>query len=62
MEDSLTDKKPKPTEREKLELEKMELAKELKIWDEFDPAEGYKETPQHKRIDEIDKKLWELVK
>lgn len=52
----------KPTEREKLEKEKIELAIELGIWENGEPVDNYKDTPQHKRIEEIDKKLWELVK
>jgi hypothetical protein len=52
----------KLSEREKLEQEKIMLAKEIGIWGESAPVENYKETPQHKRINEIDKRLWELVK
>lgn len=55
-------KPPNLTERQKLEQEKIKLAKEIGIWDEFNPVEGYKVSPQHKRIDEINKRLWELVK
>lgn len=56
------EKPPKLTEREKLEQEKIKLAKEIGIWDKFNPIEGFKETSQHKRIDEINKRLWELAK
>jgi hypothetical protein len=62
MEGEESTKPTKLTEREKLEQEKIKLAKELGIWDEFNPIEGYKESPQQSRIDEINKKLWELVK
>lgn len=55
-------KPTKLTERERLEQEKIKLAKELGIWDEFNPVEGFKDSPQHKRIDEIDARLRELVK
>lgn len=51
-----------PTEREKLEQEKIGLAKELGIWDVDEPVENFQDTENFKRIREIDAKLWELVK
>ena len=62
MSDEEKAKPPKLTEREKLEQEKIKLCKELGIWGEFNPIEGYKSSSQQKRIDEINKRLWELVK
>jgi hypothetical protein len=57
-----TTKVTKLTEREKLEKEKIALATELGIWGDGTPVDNFKDTPQHKRINEINKKLWELVK
>jgi hypothetical protein len=54
--------KRKMSELELLIAEKIDLAKEIGIWSEGMPVANYKETPQQKRIDEIDRKLWELVK
>ena len=34
----------------------------LGIMGDLEPVEGYKETDEYKRIQEIDKRLWELVK
>lgn len=41
--------------------EKITLAQKLGIWDGFEPVEGYQTTEEYKRIQEIDKQLWELV-
>lgn len=62
MEEGTEKKSAKQTEREKLEKEKIELAIELGIWENGEPVDNYKNTPQYKRIEAIDKKLWELVK
>jgi hypothetical protein len=51
----------KPTEREKLEQEKAKLAKDIGIWGEFNPVDDYQETAQFKRINEIDKRLSEII-
>lgn len=50
------------TELEKLIKEKVTLSKKLGLMGEFSPKEGYQETKEYKRIEEIDKKLWELAK
>jgi hypothetical protein len=62
MEEGTEKKTSKQTEREKLEKEKIELAIELGIWENGELVDNYKDTPQYKRIEAIDKKLWELVK
>lgn len=54
--------KRKMSELELLIAEKIELAKEIGIWDDGGTVEKYRDTPQQKRIDEIDLRLWELVK
>ncbi len=51
-----------PTELEALIDEKVTLSKKLGIMGDLEPVEGYKETDEYKRIQEIDKRLWELVK
>lgn len=48
-------------EREKLEQEKIKLAKDIGIWGEFNPVENYEDTKQFKRIAEIDKRLSEII-
>ena len=61
--DSNHDNKNKePTELEILIDEKVTLSKKLGIMGELKPVKGYKETNEYKRIQEIDKRLWELVK
>lgn len=52
---------PKQNERDKLEQEKAKLAKELGIWGEFNPVENYQATEQFSRINEIDKRLFEII-
>ncbi|MDB5053276.1 MAG: hypothetical protein JWM44_1326 [Bacilli bacterium] len=55
-------KQPEQSEREKLEQEKIALAKKLGIWDKDEPVENFQETKEYKRIRAIDVRLWELVK
>jgi hypothetical protein len=50
------------SEREKLEKEKIALAKKLGIWDKDEPVENFRETPEFTRIQEINAKLTFLVK
>lgn len=50
------------TELEKLVAEKITLSKKLGIMGNLEPVNGYKETDEYKRIQAIDKRLWELVK
>ncbi|WP_189023942.1 hypothetical protein [Paenibacillus albidus] len=58
-----TETKKEPTEVEKLVKEKISLAKKLGLMDQgTKPNEGYEETDEYKRINEIDLKLWELIK
>lgn len=54
--------KKEPTELESLIDEKVTLSKKLGIMGNLEPVKGYKETDEYKRIQEIDKRLWELVK
>ncbi|OMD87827.1 MULTISPECIES: hypothetical protein [Paenibacillus] len=55
--------KKEPTELEELVKEKVKLAKKLGLMEQgTQPIEGYKETNDYKRIQEIDLKLWELIK
>ncbi|MGC5773615.1 hypothetical protein [Paenibacillus pabuli] len=48
-------------ELKKLAQEKIRLAKKLGLMDGQQPVEGYKDTKDYKRIEEIDARLWELV-
>ncbi|MNB84336.1 hypothetical protein D3C75_311930 [compost metagenome] len=48
-------------ELKKLTQEKIRLAKKLGLMDGQQPVDGYKETKEYKRIEEIDLRLWELV-
>lgn len=48
-------------ELKKLTMEKIRLAKKLGLMDGQKPVDGYKETKEYKRIEEIDLRLWELV-
>ncbi|WP_342570356.1 hypothetical protein MKY85_17535 [Paenibacillus sp. FSL R5-0749] len=48
-------------ELKKLAQEKIRLAKKLGLIDGQQPVEGYKDTKDYKRIEEIDARLWELV-
>ncbi|MDR0269640.1 hypothetical protein [Paenibacillus sp.] len=50
------------SELEKLIKEKIELSRKIGIVGEYQPVENYKETKEYKRIEEIDLRLWELVK
>lgn len=54
--------KKEPAELETLINEKITLSKKLGIMGNLEPVKGYKETDEYKRIQEIDKRLWELVK
>ncbi|GGF86887.1 hypothetical protein [Paenibacillus aceti] len=54
--------KKEPTELERLINEKITLSKKLGIMGDLEPIKGYKETEEYKRIQVIDKQLWELVK
>lgn len=49
------------SECESLEAEKVELAKKIGIWEECKPANTYQETAEFKRIQEIDRRLFEIV-
>ncbi|MDK8182113.1 hypothetical protein [Paenibacillus sp. UMB4589-SE434] len=49
------------TELEALIQEKITLAQKLGLWGDLEPVDGYKEVPEYARINEIDKRLWELV-
>ncbi|QYK68262.1 hypothetical protein [Paenibacillus sp. S02] len=50
------------SELEKLIAEKINLAKKLGIMGNLEPIQAYGETEEYRRIHEIDKRLWELVK
>jgi hypothetical protein len=52
----------KPSELEQLIKEKVTLSKKLGIMGNLEPVEGYDQTEEYRRIAEIDKRLWELVK
>lgn len=56
---------PEPKEEfpelKKLTQEKIRLAKKLGLMDGQQPVEGYKDTKDYKRIEEIDLRLWELI-
>ncbi|MDH6373534.1 uncharacterized protein YaaR (DUF327 family) [Paenibacillus sp. PastF-3] len=55
--------KKEPSELEALVKEKVTLASKLGLMGEgAQPIEGYEETEEYKRINEIDLRLWELVK
>jgi hypothetical protein len=56
-----TPKVGKPSERDKLEQEKIKLAKEIGIWQKFEPVDNYAESEQFKRIEEIDQRLAEII-
>jgi hypothetical protein len=51
----------KLTERDKLEQDKAKLAKEIGIWQKFEPIEGYAESEQYKKIELIDQRLAEII-
>lgn len=53
--------KPSP-ELEKLVKEKVTLSKKLGLMGGLKPVNNYEKSDEYKRIQEIDKKLWELVK
>ncbi|WP_025717264.1 hypothetical protein [Paenibacillus sp. 1-18] len=53
--------KPLP-ELDKLIAEKVNLAKKLGIMGNLEPIQGYSDTDEYRRINEIDNRLWELVK
>lgn len=61
----VTDNKPELKEEfpelEKLIREKIRLAQKLGLMDGKEPVEGYENTKEYKRIEEIDARLWELV-
>ncbi|KAG2867010.1 hypothetical protein PC115_g25462 [Phytophthora cactorum] len=61
----ITEKQQEPKEEfpelEKLIREKIRLAQKLGLMDGKQPVEGYKDTKEYKRIEEIDMRLWELV-
>ncbi|WP_143191905.1 hypothetical protein [Paenibacillus sp. P46E] len=62
MEENQASKEEIP-ELEKLVKEKVRLAKKLGITGEnASQVKGYESTDDFKRIEEIDKRLWELVK
>ncbi|WP_025683751.1 hypothetical protein [Paenibacillus maysiensis] len=50
------------SELEKLIAEKINLSKKLGIMGNLEPIQGYGETEEYRRIHEIDKRLWELIK
>lgn len=54
-------KPSKLSEREKLVQEKIKLAKEIGIWQKFEPIENYAESEQFEKINEIDKRLSEII-
>lgn len=57
----VVEKKSKPTEREKLEQEKIKLCTEIGIWGTFTAGDGYESTEQFNRIQEINKRLSEII-
>lgn len=55
--------KKEPDELEELVKEKVKLAKKLGLMERgTQPSQGYAETEDYKRIQQIDVKLWELIK
>lgn len=51
-----------PSQLERLTLEKISLATKLGLMGkELPKDENYKQTKEYKRIEEIDKLLWELI-
>ncbi|MDY8095872.1 hypothetical protein UY456_23165 [Paenibacillus polymyxa] len=50
------------SELEQLIAEKINLAKKLGIMGDLEPIKGYSNTDEYRRINEIDNRLWELVK
>lgn len=52
---------PEESELEKLIKEKMRLARKLGLLDGKVPKDGYQETKDYERLNEIDAQLWELV-
>ncbi|OPA77467.1 hypothetical protein BVG16_13510 [Paenibacillus selenitireducens] len=50
------------TELSKLINRKIELANKLGIMDDYNPIDNYQGTEEYKELQEIDKRLWELVK
>lgn len=50
------------SELEQLIAEKINLAKKLGIMGDLEQIQGYSGTDEYRRINEIDKRLWELVK
>ncbi|MEC0241981.1 hypothetical protein P4H66_19445 [Paenibacillus dokdonensis] len=50
------------SELKKLIKEKIELSRKLGIMGTYQPVENFKETDEYKRINEIDIRLWDLVK
>ncbi|MCC3380693.1 hypothetical protein ACFQ5D_10715 [Paenibacillus farraposensis] len=50
------------SELEQLITEKINLGKKLGIMGDLEPIQGYSDTGEYRRIVEIDKRLWELVK
>lgn len=59
--DSTQEPKEEFPELEKLVREKIRLAQKLGLMDGKTPVEGYEDTKEYKRIEEIDARLWELV-
>jgi hypothetical protein len=53
--------KEEPTEQDKLIKEKINLAKKLGIWESFNPIEGFQTTEEYQRIQQIDKRLTEIL-
>jgi predicted AAA+ superfamily ATPase len=53
--------KKEPSEVEKLVKEKVSLARKLGIWESFNPVEDYQNKEEFARIDEIDKRLAEII-
>ncbi|MFF2015008.1 hypothetical protein [Paenibacillus sp. NPDC058177] len=55
--------KKEPSELETLVKEKVTLSQKLGLMGEgSEPIDGYEGTEEYQRINEIDLKLWELVK
>ncbi|MCL6459573.1 MAG: hypothetical protein K6T85_16360 [Gorillibacterium sp.] len=49
------------SELDKLVVEKVRLARQLGLMGDTPLVEGYEETEEYKRINEIDARLWELI-